>query len=144
MELTLGQFAKQSDTAKTTIRRWLEKGLITGHKVGNTYRIDASELDRVQSIKVSRVAQYRHSDVAQTNTPQTAQVAQADGTSQTLELLEYKLATQTARANALESERDEWREHAKRLSLSYQNNDISVPECDKPEYKKPFLMRLFG
>ena len=51
MYLTLGQAAKQSGIGKATLSRYIKQGKLAAQKQEDgSYRIDASELDRVQSI----------------------------------------------------------------------------------------------
>ena len=51
MYLTLGQAAKQSGIGKATLSRYIKQGKLSAQKQEDgSYRIDASELDRVQSI----------------------------------------------------------------------------------------------
>jgi len=51
--LTLGQAAKLSQVAKSTITRAIDKGhLSVARKVGNSYRIDPAELQRWQETRV--------------------------------------------------------------------------------------------
>src|SRR5688572_346725 len=51
MYLTLGQAAKQSGIGKATLSRYIKQGKLSAQKQEDgSYRIDASELDRIQSI----------------------------------------------------------------------------------------------
>ena len=51
--LTLGQAAKLSQVAKSTITRAIDKGhLSVSQKIGNSYRIDPAELHRWQETRV--------------------------------------------------------------------------------------------
>ena len=52
MKLTLSQAARHTGVSKPTLSRWIRKGEISAEKLENgSYRIDASELDRVLSLK---------------------------------------------------------------------------------------------
>lgn len=56
--LTLGQAAKLSQVAKSTITRAIDKGhLSAAHKIGNSYRIDPAELQRWQETRVQPLQQ---------------------------------------------------------------------------------------
>ena len=52
MKLSLSQAAKKTGVSKPTLSRWIKKGEISAEKLENGgYLIDASELDRVMSMK---------------------------------------------------------------------------------------------
>ena len=61
--LTLGQAAKLSDVAKSTITRAINKGhLSAAQRIGNSYRIDPAELQRWQDNRVQPLNQAQRRD----------------------------------------------------------------------------------
>ena len=148
MKLTLGQFAKEADIGKATVKRWLDNGWITGEKVGSSYSIDASELARVKDIKEKRwqgnrsvtIPKTEHSS-EQNDTPKNETLAQPNNTvsGHEIEILKLKLEAEKSRADSLEQERDEWREQAKRLAITH---EAATKAENKPvERRKKFLWR---
>jgi excisionase family DNA binding protein len=72
MKLSLSQAAKKTGVSKPTLSRWVKKGEISAEKLANGgYLIDASELDRVMSMKErgNNVTRNGNPEMLQTVTP---------------------------------------------------------------------------
>jgi hypothetical protein len=101
MQLTLGQAAKAVGMNKATLSRYIKQGKISAEKQEDgSCRIDPSELDRLQDMRV-------------TDTPQP----QPSVTPGEVALMRELLTEKDRMIANLTAERDEWREQAKRQML---------------------------
>jgi len=119
MQLTLGQAAKTIGMNKATLSRYIKQGKISAEKQEDgSYRIDPSELDRLQEMRVTETP------------PPQPQVTPGE-----LALMRELLAEKDRMIANLTAERDEWREQAKRHLLL-----LPVPE-EKPKRKQWWRFR---
>ena len=94
MKLTLSQAARYTGVSKPTLSRWIRKGEISAEKLENgSYRIDASELDRVLSLKErgNAAASNGNSPTLQTETPYETGMLQRE-----IDLLRERMADKDA------------------------------------------------
>lgn len=112
MELTLSQAAKQAKVAKSTISRAIEKGRLSARKDDlGRFRIDASELFRVFSPK-----QRNNSDTQQSD-------HSAPALEHEVEHLKSMLALVQDQLEDTRIDRDNWRDQAKQLALTYEKTN---------------------
>jgi excisionase family DNA binding protein len=107
---TLGTAAKQAGVAKSTLSRAIERGEISAIREGNGYRIDPAELDRWmgnRSAQPSKTVSTGHSATPSSNDLQ-----------QQIDSLKEIISAERRRADAAESDRDEWRKQAQTLALT--------------------------
>lgn len=107
MSYTLGTAAKQAGVAKSTISRAIERGQLSAIREGNGFRIDPSELDRWMNTRATQPP------AQDTTHPPVAALLE-----QQIEHLKELVATERRRADAAESDRDEWRKQAQTLALT--------------------------
>jgi excisionase family DNA binding protein len=94
MKLTLSQAARHTGVSKPTLSRWIRKGEISAEKLENgSYRIDASELDRVLSLKErgNAATSNGNSPALQTETPYETGMLQRE-----IDLLRERMADKDA------------------------------------------------
>jgi excisionase family DNA binding protein len=107
MYLTLGQAAKQSGIGKATLSRYIKQGKMSAQKQEDgSYRIDASELDRVRDIMRPRVEQA---------TEQIATPIEPRGLQREIDLLREMLSLKDKTIEDLIGERDKWSRMAENL-----------------------------
>ena len=132
MKLSLSQAAKTTGVSKPTLSRWIKKGEISAEKLENGgYQIDASELDRVMSLKE------RGNNVTRNGNPQTLQTATPNETSmlhREVELLIQRLKDRDGEIEDLRRRLDTEGEERRKLTLML---------LDRRE-KKGLLQRIFA
>jgi excisionase family DNA binding protein len=107
MHVTLGQAAKHLRMGKATLSRYIKQGKISAAKQEDgSYRIDASELDRVREILRPPLEQH----VEQLATPLETQLLQRE-----IALLRETLAQKDTLIADVRSQRDQWAEMARSL-----------------------------
>ena len=107
MHVTLGQAAKQLRMGKATLSRYIKQGKISAVKQEDgSYRIDASELDRVREILRPPPEQ----KMEQSATPLETQLLQRE-----IDLLRETLSQKDMIIADMMSERDKWAEMARSL-----------------------------
>jgi excisionase family DNA binding protein len=107
MYLTLGQAAKHSGIGKATLSRYIKQGKLSAQKQEDgSYRIDASELDRIRSIKRPHVEQ----QLEQIATPIETRMLQRE-----IDLLRETLSQKDKMIDDVISERDRWAHMAESL-----------------------------
>jgi excisionase family DNA binding protein len=112
MVYTLGQAAKATGISKMTISRAIKKGTISAHKNDTGgYVIDPSELHRVFP-PVTLIQVHSEENVTKRYTDDTLLLQQ-------VKALEFKLEVTEERLEETRQERDDWKEQAKRLALTY-------------------------
>jgi DNA-binding transcriptional MerR regulator len=126
MGYTLGQAAKATGVSKMTLSRAIKKGIISASKnESGGYIIDPSELHRVFP-PVTLIQSQDDNNVTKRYTDDTPLLQQ-------LKALEFKLEVTEERLEETKQERDDWKEQAKRLALTYtkpvesENPPISPP-----------------
>jgi hypothetical protein len=110
MELSLAQAAEQVGVNRSTLLRAIKKGRVSGRRDDSgSYLVDASELARAFPPKpvVAPAQAAAQGDAATRIALAEARLAHA----------EAELAAERRRSEELRTERDEWREQAKRLAL---------------------------
>ena len=107
---TLGTAAKQASVAKSTLSRAIERGEISAIREGNGYRIDPAELDRWMG---SRPAQ-----PSKTVSAEHFATPSSNDLQQQIDSLKEIISAERRRADAAESDRDEWRKQAQTLALT--------------------------
>ena len=124
MVYTLGQAAKATGVSKMTLSRAIKKGTISASKnESGGYVIDPAELHRVFP-PVTSLQSQSEENVTKRYTDDTQLLQQ-------LKTLEFQLEVTQERLEETKQERDDWKEQAKRLSLTY----------NKPvEIEKPLVM----
>jgi predicted site-specific integrase-resolvase len=135
MKLTLGQAAKHTGINKATLSRYLKQGKISAEKQQDgSYRIDPSELDRLQDI---RTTDHRVSNPAmpQTETPHETRVLQRE-----IELLREQLRDKDMIIADLREERNEWRKQAQTLLLPRSSEQAQ----QAPEQPRSWWQRLWS
>ena len=132
MKLSLSQAAKTTGVSKPTLSRWIKKGEISAEKLENGgYQIDASELDRVMSLKE------RGNNVTRNGNPETLQMATPNETSmlhREIELLIQRLKDRDGEIEDLRRRLDTEGEERRKLTLML---------LDRRE-KKGLLKRIFA
>jgi excisionase family DNA binding protein len=129
MYLTLGQAAKQSGIGKATLSRYIKQGKLSAQKQEDgSYRIDASELDRVQSIMRPPVEQKPE----QNATPIETRMLQRE-----IDLLRETLEQKDKIIADVMNERDRWAHMAESLQEEKQ-------KLLTDGRKGSFWQRLFG
>jgi excisionase family DNA binding protein len=129
MYLTLGQAAKQSGIGKATLSRYIKQGKLSAQKQEDgSYRIDASELDRVQSIMRPPVEQQPE----QNATPIETRMLQRE-----IDLLRETLEQKDKIIADVMNERDRWAHMAESLQEEKQ-------KLLTDGRKGSFWQRLFG
>ncbi len=121
---TLGTAAKQASVAKSTLSRAIERGEISAVREGNGYRIDPAELDRWtgnRSAQPSKTVSTGHFATPSSNDLQ-----------QQIDSLKEIISAERRRADAAESDRDEWRKQAQTLALT---NHVKRPQ-EAPQPRK--------
>ena len=126
MVYTLGQAAKATGISKMTISRAIKKGTISASKneIGG-YAIDPSELHRVFP-PVPLIQSQDDNNVTKRYTDDTSLLQQ-------IKELEFRLEVTNERLEDTKQERDDWKEQAKRLSLTYNKPE----ESEKPPVTTP-------
>ena len=135
MKLTLGQAAKHTGINKATLSRYLKHGKISAEKQQDgSYRIDPSELDRLQAI---RTTDHRLSNPAmpQTEPPHDTRVLQRE-----IDLLREQLRDKDLIIADLREERNEWRKQAQTLLLPHSLEK----EQQAPEKPRSWWQRLWS
>jgi excisionase family DNA binding protein len=129
MYLTLGQAAKQSGIGKATLSRYIKQGKLSAQKQEDgSYRIDASELNRVQSIMRPPVEQQPE----QNATPIETRMLQRE-----IDLLRETLEQKDKIIADVMNERDRWAHMAESLQEEKQ-------KLLTDGRKGSFWQRLFG
>ena len=132
MKLSLSQAAKKTGVSKPTLSRWIKKGEISAEKLENGgYLIDASELDRVMSMKE------RGNSVTGNSNPKMLQIATPNETSmlhREIELLLQRLKDRDGEIDDLRRRLDTESEERRKLTLML---------LDRRE-KKGLLQRIFA
>jgi hypothetical protein len=113
MAYTLGTAAKATGKSKTSIRRALDRGLISGEKTeGGEWRIEPSELHRV----FPAVTGGTGTGVTPEETPRnTLLQADLDAAHREMALLRELLDREREISRGLEQDRDHWRQQATAL-----------------------------
>lgn len=112
MHVTLGQAAKQLSIGKATLSRYIKKGKISATKQEDgSYRIDASELDRVRDIMRPPLEH----KMEQSATPLENRILQRE-----IDLLRETLAQKDKIIADVMGERDKWSEMALSLQAEKQ------------------------
>lgn len=106
---TLGTAAKQAGVAKSTLSRAIERGEISAIREGNGYRIDPAELDRWMGNRSAQPSKTISTGHSATPSPNDLQ--------QQIDSLKEVISAERRRADAAESDRDEWRKQAQTLAL---------------------------
>ncbi len=121
--LSLGQAAKQTGTAKSTIHRAIKSGRLSAQKEGNSYNIDPAELFRVFPVKRSATG-----GEEQLATPKENSVVQIE-----LEVLRERTTQLEKQLADAHSQRDQWQEQATRAQvlLEYQTKEVSKNWLEK-------------
>jgi excisionase family DNA binding protein len=143
MKLTLGQFSKQADIGKATAKRWVDNGWISAEKMGNQYRIDVSELDRVEDIKQNRWNGTRNSTDTlvseQNDTPQNGTVYKIE-----IEFLKEKISDLQSQLKKSEDREEKLRLSNEKLieTNAHQTRLLEHKAEEKPQ--KGFIAKLLG
>lgn len=114
--MTLGEAAKATGISKPTISKYIKKGRMSaGTNDNGSYKIDPAELFRVFPPNNGLIA----SKHLQSLTPDKQDVTTSTYTElrTEIEILKVRLEAEVKRAINLESERDDWKDQAKRLLL---------------------------
>jgi excisionase family DNA binding protein len=112
MHVTLGQAAKQLSIGKATLSRYIKQGKISAAKQEDgSYRIDASELDRVREILRPPLEQ----KMEQSATPLEVRILQRE-----IDLLRETLGQKDKIIADVMGERDKWSEMARSLQAEKQ------------------------
>ena len=129
MRYTLGQAATATGKSKSTIQRAIENSRISAEKNDNGhYSIDPSELHRVYPpVASATVAKTVAQNDTQPQTQQTERIEDNAILEEKIALREEKLRLYEKQIEELREDRDEWKEQAKRLALTYQ------PRQETPE-----------
>ena len=107
MHVTLGQAAKHLRMGKATLSRYIKQGKISAAKQEDgSYRIDASELDRIREILRPPLEQ----KMEQSATPLETRLLQRE-----VDLLRETLALKDMIIADVMSQRDKWAEMARSL-----------------------------
>jgi excisionase family DNA binding protein len=132
MKLSLSQAAKKTGVSKPTLSRWVKKGEISAEKLANGgYLIDASELDRVMSMKE------RGNSVTGNGSPEMLQTVTPNETS----MLHREVELLVQRLKDREGEIDDLR---RRLDTeSEERRKLTMMLLDRRE-KKGLLQRIFA
>jgi excisionase family DNA binding protein len=132
MKLSLSQAAKKTGVSKPTLSRWVKKGEISAEKLANGgYLIDASELDRVMSMKE------RGNSVTGNGNPEMLQTVTPNATS----MLHREVELLVQRLKDREGEIDDLR---RRLDTeSEERRKLTMMLLDRRE-KKGLLQRIFA
>jgi len=132
MKLSLSQAAKKTGVSKPTLSRWIKKGEISAEKLENGgYLIDASELDRVMSMKE------RGNSVTGNGSPEMLQTVTPNETS----MLHREVELLVQRLKDREGEIDDLR---RRLDTeSEERRKLTMMLLDRRE-KKGLLQRIFA
>jgi excisionase family DNA binding protein len=113
--LSLSQAAKKTGVSKPTLSRWIKKGKISAEKLENGgYLIDASELDRVMSMKE------RGNSVTGNGNPEMLQMTTPNETSmlhREIELLVQRLKDRDGEIEDLRRRLDTESEERRKLTL---------------------------
>lgn len=132
MKLSASQAAKKTGKSVPTITRAIKSGKISAEKTkSGGYQIEASELFRVFNA-VTEEPNVK-GNVLGNETPPSPQ-AETNAS----QLLREKIADLEAALSDARSERDEWRDQAKRLALA-----LPAPDTEAPK-RKGFWARLRG
>lgn len=130
MKLSASQAAKKTGKSVPTITRAIKSGKISAEKTGSGgYQIEASELFRVFSAVTEEPN--INSNVLDNETPSSPHIE-----NKASQLLEEKIANLEAALSEAKSERDEWRDQAKRLALL-----LPAPDTEAPK-RRGFWARL--
>ena len=116
MILSMGQAAKAAGITKATLARYIKSGKVSAEKQPDgSYHIDASELDRIKTIRATIPADTRTntSDVKQSDTSHDTGVSQRE-----YHLMEQLLQEKERLIAELQTERDAWRSQAQTLLLT--------------------------
>lgn len=132
--MTLGQAAKAVGKSKPTISKYIKNGKLSIiSKDESGYQIDPSELYRVFPLSSKENSKHLQSLTPELigDTRQNTPPLQME-----IEILKVKLDAETKRANALETEKEDWKKQAQTLLLK-------SPE--KPPYtRKGFWATILG
>lgn len=121
MKLSASQAAKRTGKSVPTITRAIKSGKLSAEKIpSGGYKIDASELFRVFKAVANNTNV--KGNALPDETPLLGVI-----TNQETKLLSEKLEALEAALADAKSERDEWREQAKRLALALPPPDASSP-----------------
>jgi excisionase family DNA binding protein len=133
MHVTLGQAAKQLGIGKATLSRYIKQGKLSAQKQEDgSYRIDASELDRIRGIMRPPLEQ----KTEQNATPIETRMLQRE-----IELLRETLEQKDKIIEDTKSERDKW----SRLAESLQEEKQKLLTDGRAKATKGgFWKRLFG
>ena len=115
MKYTLGEAAKVTGKSKATISKYLKSGKLSYlSKTASGYQIDASELQRVfpKSEHTKRSSERSQTQESTHETRVLTAKLEAE-----IEVLKVKWEAERKRADNLESERDDWRDQAKKLLI---------------------------
>ena len=134
MGYTLGEAAKATGVSKMTLSRAIKKGTISASKnESGGYTIDPSELHRVFP-PVTLIQSQDDNNVTKRYTDDTRLLQQ-------IKELEFRLEVTNERLEETKQERDDWKEQAKRLSLTYSplptEDKISLPISKNGYFKLP-------
>lgn len=129
MRYTLGQAAKATGVSKMTLSRAIKKGTISAAKNDSGgYEIDPAELHRIFPAVSAIQAHDANIDTKRytNDTPLLQRIME----------LEIKLEVTKERLEETRQERDDWKEQAKRLVLTYnQPVDVETSKNTQPWWK---------
>jgi len=125
MAYTLGEAAKATGKSKTSIRRALDNGRISGRKTdGGEWRIEPAELHRVYPV----LAPVTGTGVTPEDTPRnTGLQTELTAAEREIALLRELLDREREISRSLEQDRDHWRQQATALLMDQRQKSPQEP-----------------